>query len=148
MYLCFYFVFNCTFFCYVSTNHKSKKRARFPPPDPSLSYCHAVVWRQLQTATFPAPAIQSLYYPDLHSNQCPPCHQYAYLSHALWFREEKLLPTLRKHPTLCQITVNEQWRAAILSADALIQATVAQVDEDAAENYVNPAVTGRTLKST
>ncbi|XP_037518344.1 uncharacterized protein LOC119395129 [Rhipicephalus sanguineus] len=49
------------------TQHYRLARCKFPPPHQKLNKKQAVTWRQLQTRTFPSPAILNLCYPELYS---------------------------------------------------------------------------------
>ncbi|KAM7301306.1 integrin alpha-4 [Ixodes scapularis] len=59
-------------------------RQHYPPPHPSLTRRDAVIWRQLQTNTFPTPLFYSYLHPSLSPPQCPHCGDRPNLFHMVW----------------------------------------------------------------
>lgn len=67
------------------TQHYKLQRCIFPPPHQKLSKKQSVEWRQLQTRTYPNPAISHLIYPDMcKTDKCKNCGSRANLEHMLW----------------------------------------------------------------
>ncbi|KAG0415409.1 hypothetical protein HPB47_007421, partial [Ixodes persulcatus] len=59
-------------------------RQHYPPPQPSLTRRQGVLWRQLQTNTFPTPLFYSYVYPSLGAPECPHCGDRPTLLHMVW----------------------------------------------------------------
>ncbi|KAG0427724.1 hypothetical protein HPB47_025249, partial [Ixodes persulcatus] len=59
-------------------------RQHYPPPQPSLTRRQGVLWRQLQTNTFPTPLFYSYVYPSLGPPECPHCGDRPTLLHMVW----------------------------------------------------------------
>ncbi|KAM7312004.1 hypothetical protein ISCGN_008909 [Ixodes scapularis] len=59
-------------------------RQHYPPPHPSLTRRDAVIWRQLQTNTFPTPLFYSYLHRSLSPPQCPHCGDRPNLFHMVW----------------------------------------------------------------
>lgn len=66
------------------TSHFRLTRRIYPPAAPVLSREESIMWRQLQTHSFPCPLILSHIYPPLYTPNCSFCEQRATLSHILW----------------------------------------------------------------
>ncbi|KAG0428426.1 hypothetical protein HPB47_024586 [Ixodes persulcatus] len=59
-------------------------RQHYPPPQPSLTRRQGVLWRQLQTNTFPTPLFYTYVYPSLGPPECPHCGDRPTLLHMVW----------------------------------------------------------------
>ncbi|KAG0412943.1 hypothetical protein HPB47_009912 [Ixodes persulcatus] len=68
----------------------------YPPPHPSLTRRDAVLWRQLQTNTFPTPLFYSYLHPSLSPPQCPHCGDRPNLFHMVW--QCQLIPAVPSNP--------------------------------------------------
>ncbi|KAM7303131.1 hypothetical protein ISCGN_018639 [Ixodes scapularis] len=71
-------------------------RQHYPPPHPSLTRRDAVIWRQLQTNTFPTPLFYSYLHPSLSPPQCPHCGDRPNLFHMVW--QCQLIPAVPPNP--------------------------------------------------
>ncbi|KAG0429354.1 hypothetical protein HPB47_023759 [Ixodes persulcatus] len=71
-------------------------RQHYPPPHPSLTRRDAVLWRQLQTNTFPTPLFYSYLHPSLSPPQCPHCGDRPNLFHMVW--QCQLIPAVPSNP--------------------------------------------------
>lgn len=107
------------------TTHYRLERARYPPAHPSLSKRQSVVWRLLQTNSYPNPVAYSHCYPGQFSDKCRRCKERADLAHILWACPQAT-PQSRK------ISSNEQWETVLLSSDPANQVWAVQLAEDAA----------------
>ncbi|KAG0417590.1 hypothetical protein HPB47_005493 [Ixodes persulcatus] len=59
-------------------------RQHYPPPQPSLTRRQGVLWRQIQTNTFPTPLFYSYVYPSRGPPECPHCGDRPTLLHMVW----------------------------------------------------------------
>lgn len=107
------------------TNHYRFERARYPPAHPSLNKRQSVVWRLLQTNTYPNPVAYSHYYPGQYSGMCALCKDRADLSHILW-----ACPQATQEGR--KIANDEQWETVLLSSDPKDQLWAVQLAENAA----------------
>lgn len=107
------------------TQHYRLARCKFPPPHQKLNKKQAVMWRQLQTRTFPNPVILNLCYPELYSSTCKFCEARATLEHMLWQCEGGGVPNgdAASHRT--------RWQTALLSFDLEDQLWAVQRAEEA-----------------
>lgn len=105
--------------------HYRLGRARFPPAHPSLSKRHSVVWRLLQTHSYPNPLVYSYCYPGRYSPQCHRCQERADLAHMLWQCPQAITNGRT-------ITNSEQWETVLLSSSPEDQLWAVQLAEDAA----------------
>ena len=103
----------------------STGRARFPPAHPSLNKRQSVVWRLLQTNSYPNPVTYSYCYPGQYSDKCHKCRDRADLANILWACPQATTPGRR-------ITQVEQWETVLLSSDPADQIWAIQLAEDAA----------------
>ncbi|KAG0430398.1 hypothetical protein HPB47_022728 [Ixodes persulcatus] len=71
-------------------------RQHYPPPHPSLTRRDAVLWRQLQTNTFPTPLFYSYLHQSLSPPQCPHCGDRPNLFHMVW--QCQLIPAVPPNP--------------------------------------------------
>ncbi|KAM7295667.1 hypothetical protein ISCGN_025164 [Ixodes scapularis] len=67
------------------TQHHRLNRRKYPPPHDKLNKAEAVIWRLLQTHTYPSPATLRHCYPSLYlTDACKTCGNRATLRHMLW----------------------------------------------------------------
>ncbi|KAG0427528.1 hypothetical protein HPB47_025429 [Ixodes persulcatus] len=93
---------------YDITSHYRLSRRLYPPATQALSREESVMWRQLQTHSFPSPLVLSHIYPSLYNPTCIFCSARATLSHILWE-----CPSFHLSP----FPSEERWDAALRSSD-------------------------------
>ncbi|XP_075525011.1 uncharacterized protein LOC142557205 [Dermacentor variabilis] len=125
------------------TQHYRLNRCKYPPPHAKLNKKQAVAWRQLQTHTYPNPAILHLCYPDIYpSDACKACGARATLQHMLWAcagSQQQEFPT-----NGIEMAVSHRgarWEAALLSHDLADQLWAVRHAEEAARVQGLEAVT-------
>ncbi|KAG0440526.1 hypothetical protein HPB47_016262 [Ixodes persulcatus] len=108
------------------TSHFRLTRRIYPPAAPVLSREESIMWRQLQTHSFPCPLILSHIYPPLYTPNCSFCEQRATLSHILWE-----CPFFPPSP----FSSEERWEAALRSSDPATQLKVVRRAAKVAEAH-------------
>lgn len=114
-------------------SHYRLGRLSLPPLTSKSIRRREVLWRQLQTHTFPSPYILHLMYPSLYpSSSCKYCSaQKANLNHIMWgCPKHPPPPSLRK-----LISNEEQWEAAMRSLKPDVQEAILGWAERVAEDY-------------
>lgn len=95
--------------------HYRLSRRTLPPPHNALTREEAVIWRKLQTNTYPHLSLYHAIHPALYSYKCPHCDQCATLYHMVWACANTPQLTPITHPT------TRQWEAALSSSDSTDQ---------------------------
>lgn len=112
------------------TQHYRLARLVYPPAHKTLTKRQEIVWRQLQTNTFPTPFILSRINPSVYSSCCKLCQrENANLYHILWGCSETQQPNNAQGS---HITTPQQWEATLLSSDPETQVRVTEWAEAAA----------------
>ncbi|KAG0445105.1 hypothetical protein HPB47_022653 [Ixodes persulcatus] len=115
---------------YDITSHYRLSRRLYPPATQALSREESVMWRQLQTHSFPGPLVLSHIYPSLYNPTCIFCSARATLSHILWE-----CPSFHLSP----FPSEERWDAALRSSDPTTQLQVVRRAAEVAEAHGLPA---------
>ncbi|KAG0423678.1 hypothetical protein HPB47_000555 [Ixodes persulcatus] len=115
---------------YDITSHYRLSRRLYPPATQALSREESVMWRQLQTHSFPSPLVLSHIYPSLYNPTCIFCSARATLSHILWE-----CPSFHLSP----FPSEERWDAALRSSDPTTQLQVVRRAAEVAEAHGLPA---------
>lgn len=112
------------------TQYYKLGRLIYPPAHESLTKRQELIWRKLQTGSFPTPILYSYIFPTTFTPQCKLCRApRADLFHILWG-----CPNIRNRgsPQGLQITTMQQWEATLLSSNPEEQAWVTERAEAAA----------------
>ena len=117
------------------SRHHMLGRRNYPPPVKKLSRAQEITLRQLQTRSYPNPALLHRINPDVYQGDCPDCEAPCSLEHMLWqCPESTILPHL----------THEDWDAALKSCEAQTQLRAVQRAHDAALRLGLPAPTWKT----
>lgn len=112
------------------TNHYRLQRTVYPPLHRGATRHHEILWRQLQTRTFPTPSFRHLIHPAIYpSPLCIFCQQRANLDHIMWGC------TLNPPPNSLNISSKEQWEAAMCSSAPEVQDQILDWAKRVAETY-------------
>lgn len=111
------------------TKHYQLGRRILPPPHPKLKRRQAVVWRQLQTHTFPSPVrLRHIFPAKYPSALCKLCQATrATLSHMLWE-----CPVIAAKMAVAPEALASKWAAALRSSNLKIQEWAVQQAREAA----------------
>ncbi|KAM7302997.1 hypothetical protein ISCGN_018505 [Ixodes scapularis] len=107
-------------------------RQHYPPPQPSLTRRQGVLWRQLQTNTFPTPLFYSYVYPSRGPPECPHCGDRPTLLHMVWQCQAipSVLPLPNPSPT--------SWEERLTDDTATGQQWLVERAESVAATYGAP----------
>lgn len=112
------------------TNHYRLQRTVYPPLHRGADRQCEILWRQLQTRTFPTPAFRHLIHPAVYpSPSCIFCTQKANLDHVMW--------GCARHPPPKSLNINnkEQWEAAVRSSAPEVQDQILDWAKRIADTY-------------
>ncbi|CAN7998438.1 unnamed protein product [Ixodes hexagonus] len=126
------------------TQHYRQSRRKYPPPHNKLNRTEAVIWRLLQTPTYPSPATLRHYYPSLYpTDACKTCGNRATLRHILWelaaAAAAAAADAVAAADRLCRR--RRRWEAALTSVELADQLWAIRQAEDAARIQGLRAVT-------
>lgn len=113
------------------TQYYRLARLQYPPGNESLTKRQELLWRQLQTGSFPTPILYSYISPTIFTPECKLCRApRADLFHMLWGCPSK---PVHRGPQGLQITTTQQWEATLLSSDPAVQVWITGRAEAAAK---------------
>ncbi|KAM7315603.1 hypothetical protein ISCGN_005386 [Ixodes scapularis] len=100
------------------TTHYLLSRQVYPPADKSLTLEQAHSWRQLQTGTFPNPAILTHIFPSMYPTlECTLCGGKATLPHIIWACPQDPFPSIPSH---------DEWETSLRSSDPEVQSALVE----------------------
>ncbi|KAM7296761.1 hypothetical protein ISCGN_021916 [Ixodes scapularis] len=100
------------------TTHYLLSRQVYPPADKSLTLEQAHSWRQLQTGTFPNPAILTHIFPSMYpTSECTLCGDKATLPHIIWACPQDPFPSIPSH---------DEWETSLRSSDPEVQSALVE----------------------
>lgn len=112
------------------TQYYRLSRQTKPPPHHKLTKRQEVIWRRLQTHSFPCPYIYARIYPDSIDPHCSHCGSIATLNHILWAcREDPPSLDLLAAPS------PEGWEAVLTSTSLAVQLQAVQRAEEVAIRF-------------
>lgn len=106
------------------------ERLKYPPASKRLSKNQEVIWRQLQTHSFPNPVILAHIHPGLISPNCKLCGDRATLEHIIWQCPEDPPPR-----DLVGFPSPDFWEAVLLSSDPEVQLRQVRRAEEVAARH-------------
>ncbi|KAG0433960.1 hypothetical protein HPB47_019443 [Ixodes persulcatus] len=100
------------------TTHYLLSRQVYPPADKSLTPEKAHSWCQLQTGTFPNPAILTHIFPSMYpTSEYTLCGDKATLPHIIWACPQDPFPSMPSH---------DEWETSLRSSDPEVQSALVE----------------------